>query len=132
MTFIATMSNESCKPTVSFIDIVLSYCVRTILVLESTCLFCTELVIYFNLLPVQFKSLLHGQEGCVFFSGHLNLCTCQYVWVHLARQATFKSSTFWYVRAGKGLNIDIMIVYFSSFSYLISCCFMLFYVIQIL
>jgi hypothetical protein len=32
-----------------------------------------------NPLPVQFKSLLHGQEGCVFFSGHLNLRTCQYV-----------------------------------------------------
>jgi hypothetical protein len=47
-----------------------------------------------NPLPVQFKSLLHGQEGCVFFSGHLNLCTCQYVWVCLAWQATFKSRTF--------------------------------------
>jgi hypothetical protein len=56
----------------------------------------------FNPLPVQFKSLLHGQEGCVFFSGHLNLRTCQYVRVRLARQATFKSSTFWYVRVGKG------------------------------
>ena len=29
----------------------------------------------FNPLPVQFKSLLHGQKGCVFFSGHLNLRT---------------------------------------------------------
>jgi hypothetical protein len=57
-----------------------------------------------NPLPVQFKSPLHGQEGCVFFSGHLNLRTCQYVWVRLARPATFKSSTFWYVRAGKGLR----------------------------
>ena len=28
-----------------------------------------------NPLPVQFKELLHGQKGCVFFSGHLNLCT---------------------------------------------------------
>jgi len=26
-----------------------------------------------NPLPVQFKALLHGQKGCVFFSGHLNL-----------------------------------------------------------
>ena len=26
-----------------------------------------------NPLPVQFKSLLPGQEGCVFFSGHLTL-----------------------------------------------------------
>jgi hypothetical protein len=26
--------------------------------------------IKFNPLLVQFKSLLHGQEGCVFFSGH--------------------------------------------------------------
>jgi hypothetical protein len=32
-----------------------------------------------TLLPVQFKSLLHGQEGCIFFSGNLNLRTCQYV-----------------------------------------------------
>jgi hypothetical protein len=30
---------------------------------------------YFNPLPVQFKTLLHGQKGCVFFSGHLNLRT---------------------------------------------------------
>jgi len=29
----------------------------------------------FNPLPVQFKALLHGQKGCVFFSGHLNLRT---------------------------------------------------------
>jgi hypothetical protein len=57
-----------------------------------------------NPLPVKFKSLLHGQEGCIFFSGHLNLRTCQYVGVRLAWQATFKSSTFWYVRAGKGLK----------------------------
>jgi hypothetical protein len=28
-----------------------------------------------NPLPVQFKSLLPGQKGCVFFSGHLNLRT---------------------------------------------------------
>ena len=27
----------------------------------------------FNPLPVQFKSVLRGQKGCVFFSGHLNL-----------------------------------------------------------
>jgi hypothetical protein len=26
-----------------------------------------------NPLPIQFKSLLPGQEGCVFFNGHLNL-----------------------------------------------------------
>jgi hypothetical protein len=76
----------------------------------------------FNPLPVQFKSLLHGQEGCVFFSGHLNLRTCRYVWVHLARQATFKSSTFWYVRARKGLNLlwrlqQILHVLASSMSY---------------
>jgi hypothetical protein len=32
-----------------------------------------------NPLPVQFKSLLPGQEGCVFFSGHLNTRTCHYV-----------------------------------------------------
>jgi len=29
----------------------------------------------FNPLPVQFTALLHGQQGCVFFSGHLNLRT---------------------------------------------------------
>jgi hypothetical protein len=28
-----------------------------------------------NPLPVQFKSLLPGQKGCFFFSGHLNLRT---------------------------------------------------------
>jgi hypothetical protein len=32
-----------------------------------------------NPLPVQFKSLLPGQEGCVFFSGHLNTRNCHYV-----------------------------------------------------
>jgi hypothetical protein len=32
-----------------------------------------------NPLPIQFKSLLPGQEGCVFFSGHLNTRTCHYV-----------------------------------------------------
>ena len=26
-----------------------------------------------NPLPVQFKAVLRGQKGCVFFSGHLNL-----------------------------------------------------------
>jgi hypothetical protein len=29
--------------------------------------------ITFNRLPLLFKSLLPGQEDCVFFSGHLNL-----------------------------------------------------------
>jgi hypothetical protein len=46
-----------------------------------------------NPLPVQFKSLLHGQEGCVFFSGHLNVRKYQYVLVRLGQQAAFKSST---------------------------------------
>jgi hypothetical protein len=32
-----------------------------------------------NPLPVQFKSLLPGQEGCVFFSGHLNARTYHHV-----------------------------------------------------
>jgi hypothetical protein len=45
-----------------------------------------------------------GRKAALFFSGHLNLRTCRYVLVRLARQATLKSSTFWYVRAGKGLN----------------------------
>jgi hypothetical protein len=39
------------------------------------------------------KSLLHGQEGCVFFSGHLNVCKYQYVLVRLGRQVAFKYST---------------------------------------
>ena len=30
-------------------------------------------VVSFNPLPVQFKAVLRGQKGCVFFSGHLNL-----------------------------------------------------------
>jgi hypothetical protein len=34
-----------------------------------------KLQVYFNPLPVQFKSLLPGQKGCVFFRGHLNLRT---------------------------------------------------------
>jgi hypothetical protein len=34
-----------------------------------------------NPLPVQFESLLTGQEGCVFFSGHLNLRKYQYALV---------------------------------------------------
>ena len=33
------------------------------------------LYLLYNPLPVQFKALLHGQKGCVFFSGHLNLRT---------------------------------------------------------
>jgi hypothetical protein len=36
-------------------------------------------ILEFNPLPVQFKSLLPGQEGCIFFSGHLNTRTCHYV-----------------------------------------------------
>jgi hypothetical protein len=46
-----------------------------------------------NPLLVQFKSLLPGRERCVFFSGHLNLHTYQYVLVRLGQQAAFKSST---------------------------------------
>jgi hypothetical protein len=38
-----------------------------------------ESIKIFNPSPVQFKSLLPGQEGCVFFSGHLNTRTCHYV-----------------------------------------------------
>ena len=34
-----------------------------------------DLVTCLNPLPVQFKALLHGLKGCVFFSGHLNLRT---------------------------------------------------------
>jgi hypothetical protein len=48
---------------------------------------------YLSTLPVQFKSLLHGQEGRVFFSGHLNVRKYQYVLVRLGRQAAFKSGT---------------------------------------
>jgi hypothetical protein len=47
----------------------------------------------FNPLPVQFKSLLPGQEGCVFFSGHLNVRKYRYVLVRLGRQVAFKPST---------------------------------------
>ena len=36
---------------------------------------CSSLAAIINPLPVQFKALLHGQKGCVFFSGHLNLRT---------------------------------------------------------
>ena len=32
-------------------------------------------ILTLNPLPVQFKTILHGQKGCVFFSGHLNLRT---------------------------------------------------------
>jgi hypothetical protein len=46
-----------------------------------------------NPLPVQFKSLLPGQEGCVFFSGHLNVCKYHYTLIRLGRQAAFKSTT---------------------------------------
>jgi hypothetical protein len=45
-----------------------------------------------NPLPVQFKSLLPGQEGCVFFSGYLNVLKYHYALVRLGRQAAFKSS----------------------------------------
>jgi hypothetical protein len=38
-----------------------------------------QLIGTINPLPVQFKSLLPGQEGCVFSSGHLNTRTCHYV-----------------------------------------------------
>jgi hypothetical protein len=51
------------------------------------------LQIYINPLPVQFKSLLHGQEGCVFFSGHLNVRKYHYALVRLGQQAEFKSTT---------------------------------------
>jgi hypothetical protein len=42
-----------------------------------------------NPLPAQFKSLLPGQQGCVFFSGHLNVRKYQYVLVRLGWQAAF-------------------------------------------
>jgi hypothetical protein len=47
----------------------------------------------FNPLPVQFKSLLPGQEGRVFFSGHLNIRKYHYVLLRLGRQEAFKSTT---------------------------------------
>jgi hypothetical protein len=56
----------------------------------------------------QFKSLLHGQEGCVFFSANLNVRKYQYVLVRLGRQAAFKSSTLYCVRAGKGLMAFVL------------------------
>jgi hypothetical protein len=45
--------------------------------------------ISFNPLLVQFKSLLLGQEGCFFFSGHLNVRKYHYVLVRLGWQAAF-------------------------------------------
>jgi hypothetical protein len=47
----------------------------------------------FNPLPVQFKSLLPGQEGCVFFIGHSEVRKDQYALVRLGWQAEFKSTT---------------------------------------
>jgi hypothetical protein len=47
-----------------------------------------------NPLPVPFKSLLPGQEGWIFFSGHLNIRKSHYVLVHLGRQAAFNFTTF--------------------------------------
>jgi hypothetical protein len=54
----------------------------------------------FNPLPVQFKSLLHGR----FFQWAFKFT---YVPVRLSMFSSagdIKSSTFWYVRAGKGLT----------------------------
>jgi len=42
---------------------------------ERELTFTVHLISYVNPLPVQFKALLHGQKGCAFFSGHLNLRT---------------------------------------------------------
>ena len=42
---------------------------------QEECVRLREGVPYVNPLPVQLKALLHGQKGCVFFSGHLNLRT---------------------------------------------------------
>jgi hypothetical protein len=41
-------------------------------------------IAFINPLPGQFKSLLHGQEGCVFFSEHSNVHKYHYVLVRLA------------------------------------------------
>jgi hypothetical protein len=49
--------------------------------------------VHINPLPVQFKSLLPGQEGCIFFSGHLNVRKYHYAIVRFGRQAAFKSTT---------------------------------------
>jgi hypothetical protein len=46
-----------------------------------------------NPLLVQFKSLLPGQEGCVFFSGHLNVRNYKYILVRLGQQTAFKFTT---------------------------------------
>ena len=42
---------------------------------RSSCIAPLSLSFGINPLPVQFKALLHGQKGWVFFSGHLNLRT---------------------------------------------------------
>jgi hypothetical protein len=49
-------------------------------------------VITINPLPVQFKSLLPGQEGCIFFSGRLNVRKYHYALARLGRQVAFKST----------------------------------------
>jgi hypothetical protein len=59
----------------------------------------------FNPLPLLFKALLHGQKGCVFFSGHLNVEDSKSALECLGRQGTFKSRALWSVRDGKGLNV---------------------------
>jgi hypothetical protein len=43
-------------------------------------------IVLINPLPVQFKSLQPGQEGCVFFSGHLNVHKYHYILVRLGQQ----------------------------------------------
>jgi hypothetical protein len=54
-----------------------------------------------NPLPVQFKSLLPGQDGCVFFRGQLNTRTCHYVLRREVRQVAFQITT---LRPAKGLQ----------------------------
>jgi hypothetical protein len=73
-----------------------------------------------NPLPVQFKSLLPGQEGCIFFSGHLNPRTCHYVLLRWGRQAAFQFTTFYYVKAGKGLSCVQTQSHMSSHGFLCS------------
>jgi hypothetical protein len=52
-----------------------------------------EFLKFINPLPVQFKSLLPGQEGFIFFSGPLNTRTCHYVLLRSGRQRV-KSISF--------------------------------------
>jgi hypothetical protein len=51
------------------------------------------------------ESLLPGQEGCVFSSGHLNIRTCHYALVRSGRQRV-KIPSVWHVSAKQEQTFD--------------------------